>query len=72
MVHLNAPKDVSTVQGRSKHVSLTHLDKGGMQVITDVLARCRQDTILMYELFKWEHIVSSKEVVDELLSLEGR
>lgn len=70
MVHLNAPADCFSSAGRSKHVSLDRLDKEGMRIARKVLALCSKDTILMYELFKWEHILSTIPVVKELLFSE--
>ena len=71
MVHLNAPADMTTRKGRSKHASLTALDERGRTLVRNVLTRCKPDTVLMYELFSWEHILSSRTVVDALFLPEN-
>ena len=70
MVHLNAPADCFSVAGKSRHVSLDRLDKDGRRIARRMLALCSKDTVLMYELFKWEHILSTIPVVKELLLSE--
>ncbi|MCT4535020.1 cobamide remodeling phosphodiesterase CbiR [Halodesulfovibrio sp.] len=72
MLHLNAPADVTTAKGRSKHASLVHLDAAGKHVARKVLQHVRQDCVLVYELFNWKEIESSFPVVNELFSFEGR
>lgn len=72
MLHLNAPADVTTAKGRSKHVSLVHLDDTGKHVARRVLQHVGQDCVLVYELFNWKEIESSFPVVNELFSFEGK
>ncbi|MFA9393153.1 MAG: cobamide remodeling phosphodiesterase CbiR [Halodesulfovibrio sp.] len=72
MVHINAPADIGTVKGRSKHVSLVHLDEAGRGVARKVLQACGEDCTLVYELFNWKHIETTIPIVEELLLMEGQ
>lgn len=72
MVHLNAPADITTPKGRSKHVSLTQLDEAGRHIARRVLQLCGEDCTFVYELFDWEQIEASIPVVEQLRVTEGR
>ncbi|SIN87875.1 cobamide remodeling phosphodiesterase CbiR [Halodesulfovibrio marinisediminis] len=71
MIHVNAPEDVTTAKGRSKHVGLEHLDESGRDVARKVLQACGQECTLVYELFNWKHIETTIPVVEELF-FDGR
>lgn len=72
MIHINAPADITTQKGRSKHVSLENLDASGKRMARKVLQACGKDCTLVYELFNWKHIESTIPIVEELLLMEGQ
>ncbi|MEZ6852678.1 cobamide remodeling phosphodiesterase CbiR [Halodesulfovibrio aestuarii] len=72
MIHVNAPADVLTAKGRSKHASLLHLDNAGKYVARKVLQHCGENCTLVYELFSWKHIETTIPIVEEMLLIEGK